>query len=68
MEKNASPQSTSQYDFTVVFDKLHEELSLQSENFNVQLEESKETIDTIALFRDFQESSYPSPISFYTRS
>lgn len=68
MDNNNIQTPDNQYDFKIVFDKLHEELSLQPENFNLQLEESKETIQTIALFRDFQESSYPTPISFYTRS
>ena len=68
MENLKTQTPDSQYDFKIVFEKLHEELSLQPENFNLQLEESKETIQTIALFRDFQESSYPTPVSFFTRS
>jgi hypothetical protein len=68
MDKDKTQVTESKYDFTIVFDKLKTEIESQPETFSIHLEESNDTIQTIALFRDFQESSYPQPASFYSRS
>lgn len=49
-------QKTDSYNFNLVFQKLEEAKKEQDANVIVCLEETSETSETIALFKEYQES------------
>lgn len=56
------------YDFKIIFDKLKEEIENQPIEIKEDLLQSNKTIETIALFRDFQETISQHQLSFYSKS
>ncbi|MBW7868721.1 MAG: hypothetical protein H3C31_10385 [Brumimicrobium sp.] len=59
---------TEPNDFSVLFEKLNEEISNQSVDLTNNLNISKDTLDTISYFKEFQESVKLYPQSYFSRS
>ena len=54
--------------FNILFEKLEEAKTEQQQVFNINTKELTETYNTIALFKEFQESIIVASYSTFTRS
>ncbi len=68
MAQNLENSQAESADFTLLFEKLSESISNQAIEFTESLNISKETLDTISYFKDFQESIDSSTHVYLTRS
>lgn len=68
MANNINSKKEESVDFTLLFEKLEESISNQDIQFTESLNISKETLDTISYFKDFQESINSTKNTYLTRS
>ncbi len=68
MANKINSKKVESADFSLLFEKLEESISNQDIQFTESLNVSKETLETISYFKDFQDSINLTKHTYLTRS